>query len=208
MTSPELEPAVAARLAALESAAQAAREAPVEQALADEAFRVRSRASELAAQLLSPERLVELVLSDANLTRRASAMDALVKAGRRSLPALLAAVRGRRSHGVLFCLQVLGQLREPEALEILLESAADDDALLSQTAVEALGQQGDRRAVPVLIEALGRDEWTAASAAVALARLGDRRAEEPLTRLKANAALREIAEQALRVIRATPGEAR
>src|SRR5690606_34705960 len=78
-------------LQALERARQGYEPArTIEEALANASLAVRSRAAEVAAEKLSPERLVEFVSRGDSYVRRATAMEALRKAGTRSLPAVIA----------------------------------------------------------------------------------------------------------------------
>jgi HEAT repeat protein len=85
----------------------------------------------------------------------------------------------------------LGTVRDPRGVEPLLLALRDErdrTALggypLRRNAAKALGQIGDVRAVPGLIEALGcSDLHVREEAAYALAQLGDRRAVAPLLAL-------------------------
>lgn len=177
---------VKARLELVERASQGIEPAWVlEDALADEDLKVRERAAAAAAELLEPRRLVELIANPSNLSGRAAAMVALRRAGERALPALAVAVRSGDRHSAVFCLQVLGRIRSPGALELLREAAADRDELVAQTALESLGQQKDGEAVPILIKALGGGTWLAFSAINALGEIGDLRAVAPLEALRA-----------------------
>lgn len=70
-----------------------------------------------------------------------------------------------------------------QVVELLAEKLSDEDMDIRKAAVIALGRIGDERAVPALVGALKRDEALRVIIADALAKLGDRRAFEPLLAL-------------------------
>jgi HEAT repeat protein len=154
---------------------------------------------------LPPESLALIVARGESLARRAAAMDELVRAGERALPALLAGARGRDPNASLFFLQVLGHIHAPEALEVLREMASHSDLLLAQAAVEGLGHQRDRESLPLMLRMLHADPWLALPAIDALAEIGDPRAIEPLEQMRSDEILKEAAETALVALRTSPG---
>jgi hypothetical protein len=82
--------------------------------------------------------------------------------------------------------RALGASRDPRALEPLLAALGDDNRDVRWAAIEALGELGDRRAVPRLVEYLKRPEayrWGKRLAASALGAIGDPAAVEPLAAL-------------------------
>ena len=155
----------------------------VEDALGDDSLMVRARAATVAAARLSPRRLVELIVRGDSLARRAAAIEALVKAGRRSLEVLMTGATSVDREEARFCLQVLGRIDAPEARLMLREATAHQDRQLRQTAFEALGVQQDREAVPVLLAAIEGDPWVAFAAIWALGEIRDLRATERLKML-------------------------
>jgi HEAT repeat protein len=170
----------------------------LEEALGDEELTVRERAAAAAAEVLEPQRLVELISNPANLSGRAAAMVALRRAGERSLPALESGVRSGDQHTGIFCLQVLGRIRSPKALAILREAARSSDVLLVQTAIEALGHQKDLESVDIILEAVDKGPWLAFSAILALGEIGDPRAVSRLEELRTrDPMLAETIDQAL-----------
>ncbi|MBX5484530.1 MAG: HEAT repeat domain-containing protein [Myxococcaceae bacterium] len=191
--SAPLDPAAQARLKALERA----RPKDLEEALADPSFAVRSRAVELAAQHIPPERLVALVASGDNFARRASAINALGRAGPRAIPTLLKAIESGEAGARIFCLQALGRIRAPEALEALCKASTSEDTLIAQAAIEALGVQGDPRAIPYLVDALGKDHWRGMAAIVALGRIRDPRVPEALRAHREEPRYRELIDDIL-----------
>lgn len=77
--------------------------------------------------------------------------------------------------------KALNRLRDPRAVEPLIESLADIAPVVRRKATETLGQMGDRRAVEPIMRALKDvDKDVKRLAAEALAVLGDSRAVDPL----------------------------
>jgi len=196
-----------ARLALVERAWQGCAPPDVlEEALGDEDVTVRARAAIAAAEILSPERLVELIACPPNLPGRSAAMVALKRAGERSLQALVDGVRTGFRDRAIFCLQVLGRIRSPVALEVLREAAGAEDVLVAQAAIEALGQQQDRGAVPMILAAVERGSWLAFAAITALSEIGDDSAIAPLKALRErDPLLVDVVDQALTALAGTRG---
>lgn len=85
--------------------------------------------------------------------------------------------------------KALSRSRDPRALAPLLAVLADANRDVRWAAIEALGDLGDRRAVPALVEYLKRPEayrWGKRLAASALGAIGDPAALEPLLGLLAD----------------------
>jgi HEAT repeat protein len=147
-------------------------QAAIEGALSDPHWAVRVAGAELAASYLEPERLVAMMSAGDDFARRASAMNALVRAGRKAVPALLKALTTPQPHLHVFCLQALSRIPCPESFEALATAARSHDTLVSQAALEGLGKQKNAAALPLLQAALGKDQWRALSAIVAMGHLG------------------------------------
>lgn len=82
----------------------------------------------------------------------------------------------------------LGQLRDPRAVEPLLQALTDPDVLLQAKAIDALGKIGDERAVPALFPFLGDQRetaggWLREHAAAALHRLGQEHLTEAFSQV-------------------------
>ncbi|HEY3445350.1 MAG TPA: HEAT repeat domain-containing protein [Myxococcales bacterium] len=198
MTAPAREDPLRAKLARLDRVAAGQEPTAIlEEALGDESLVVRARAASVAAAQLDPRRLVLLVAQGSSLARRSGAMDALVRAGPRALPAVLAGSQSGQRDEVRFCLQVLGRVDAPEARAALRRAAAHPDRELRQTAFEALGVQKDPEAVPMLLGALEGDPWAAFAAIWALGEIGDRRAVAALRDLHGQELFQEAIEAAL-----------
>lgn len=83
----------------------------------------------------------------------------------------------------------LGRSKEPTVLEPLLAALRDANRDVRWVAIEALGELGDRRAVPPLVQYLRRKEayrWGKRLVANALGAIGGREATEALTPLLAD----------------------
>ena len=180
----------------------------IEEALADPELSVRERAIGVAAAQLAPWRLVQLVVAGDSLARRAAAMEALAVAGSAAVPALVEGVEAEARGAVLFLLQVLGRIHCAEALGMLRARAGDPDPMLAQAALESLGHQRDLESLPILLSALQGEPWLAFTAINALGEVGDRRAVAPLLALREEEIYQEAVDAALERIGQLPPRSR
>lgn len=128
----------------------------------------------------SRARLADL-LDDVDLEVAAGAVRGLAQLQE---PALIEILQLRHSAAAAIA---LGEVGDPRGLEPLL-AAAGDPRIGESLVAKALGDLGDRRAVPWLIERLTRfDHNTAGEAAAALGRLNDPRGVDPLIGLLTSA---------------------
>src|SRR6187455_576064 len=81
-------------------------------ALADLDRSQRQRAIEEAASAADPEKLVGLIYTE-DAVRRNAALEALGKGGRRSVPALVRALKDPDPEVVMFAASTLGKTRDP-----------------------------------------------------------------------------------------------
>ncbi|MBL9038271.1 MAG: HEAT repeat domain-containing protein [Archangium sp.] len=170
-------------------------------ALDDDSAPVRQRAVQLAAQHLSPETLVSFIGANQPITRRASAMEALVSQGRRAVPALISGANRDDTDVALFSLLTLGRISSLDALRTLTAFAVHADRKLAQGAIEGLGTLGDAAATPVLLRVLETDAWLTFGALVALGQVGDERAIGPLEKLVRHDAYGLLAGESLSLVR-------
>lgn len=184
----------------------------IEEALANASLEVRDRAAQVAAEKLSPERLVELVSRGDSYMRRATAMEALRQAGVKALDAVETGAQAQSHDTALFCIQVLAGIDHPRARARLRALVDHPDVLLSQAAVEALGEQRDPEAVTLLLslltderEALEMNPWRALSAVIALGRIGRAEALQGLLRLRGSDIFRDTVDEAVANIRRSTG---
>jgi len=130
----------------------------------------------------SPEENNRLIqqLGDQDHEEQKVARDALETMGVSALPELVATLNRQDYQANCYVQQVLEHIGEP-AVEPLLKAAGSPNPQTRWTAIRALGNIADRRAVPVLIKAL-KDEngFVRRDAPEGLGRIGDRRAFDPL----------------------------
>ena len=133
---------------------------------------------------LRAEQAIPLLIEKLNHNHNglsAAAYTALEKIGKPAVPWLIAACRA----GITFkTIELLGELRDVQAVEVLIISLTHGDEYDRSNAAKALGMIGDKRAVPFLINALNQDSSSVVKAsASALGELGDPRAVAPLGEL-------------------------
>lgn len=101
-------------------------------------------------------------------------------------PAIETMTKGTDTAARMEAAKALGASRDARALEALVKALEDPSRDVRWAAVEALGELGDRRAVPPILDYLKRVEayrWGKRLAAAALGAIGDPRAVEPLVAL-------------------------
>jgi HEAT repeat protein len=125
-------------------------------ALGDGDWRVRRDAA-AALGTLRDEQAVEallIALSDADPEVCAAAATALGEIGKgRAVIPLVAALRGKPQVR-LAAIRALGTLRDSRAIEPLVRILERQADAMSEEAANALGETGDQRAIPFLIEAI------------------------------------------------------
>lgn len=118
---------------------------------------------------------------------RSSAMDLLKELGRSeySLEILEPLIEGLQSSDKdmrILSANTLGRIRSKEVVSMLLQALDDENPNVVYNVVECLGDIGDRRAVPALMQILQEhpDEWVHVATLEALGKIGDQRAVELL----------------------------
>jgi len=112
-----------------------------------------------AAPRCSVEPLRSMLKSDPRPQSRAAAALALAVAGDRgAVPALIDVLKEQDARLQPFAARALGLLKEPRAVEALI-SDLESTAWNTPDVSWALGEIGDARAVPPLVEALKRGRW-------------------------------------------------
>jgi len=164
-------------------------------AMQDSSWRVRKTASEILIEEHPPEQyikgLIGLLYLEENAGARNSAIEALIRLGKRATPFLIDAFDTPDRDSRKFIIDVIGEVKDRKALPLLLRALKDDDENVRASAVEHLGQMGEPSVVDALIEILeGGDLWTAFPAADALGRIGDKRAVPALINALSVKALR------------------
>jgi len=162
----------------------------------DTSWRVRKTAAEILMEEYSLERyisgLIRLLSVEDNAGARNSAIETLVKLGKRATPFLLEAFETANRDVRKFIIDIIGEVKDRKAVPLLLKALKDDDDNVRASSVEHLGQMGDPSVVDALIEILkSGDLWTAFPAADALGRIGDKKAIPSLISVLSVKALRE-----------------
>jgi HEAT repeat protein len=150
-------------------------------AMADISWRVRKSAVEILFNEYAPDQyirgLIELLYIEDNAGARNSAIEALIKLGRKATVYLVEGFRTANRDVRKFIIDVLGEQMDSRSLPLMLEALKDEDENVRATAVEHLGKIGELSVVDALIEILDSgDLWTAYPAADALGRIGNRKA--------------------------------
>ena len=165
-------------------------------AMEDVSWRVRKTAVDILFDEYEVEQyidgLVQLLYIEDNAGARNSAIEALIKLGKKATTFLIEAFKTPNRDVRKFIIDVLGEHRDSRALPLMLEAIRDEDENVSATAVEHLGKVREVSVVDALIEILDSgDLWTAYPAADALGRIGDRKTVPHLVAALAKKPLRE-----------------
>jgi HEAT repeat protein len=152
----------------------------------------RERAIERAAEAVAPEQLVRLISTD-DAVRRNAALEALGKGGRRSVPALVQALRDPDPEVVMFAAGALGKTRDPSAIPHLVEILKHKDLNVCQAAVESLGELRAVSTLGALGELLRGHSWLRFAVVHTLGEIGDPSSIRTLIDLLADEELRHSA---------------
>ncbi len=146
-------------------------------ALGDESWRVRKSAAEALIAFPDTELAVS-VLIDAlydgdNVGRRTEAVEALVTLDRKALPGVIQAMNTTDPDVRKFLVDILGYIKAPETLEILLNLVNDPEDNVRLAAIEALGNLGGDQAYQRLLGLLHHSDMTTVFSSLhALGRMG------------------------------------
>ena len=171
-------------------------------AMKDISWRVRKTAVEILFQDYAVEEyidgLIQLLHIEDNAGARNSAIEALIRLGKKASVYLIEAFKTPNKDVRKFIIDVLGELMDNRALGLMLEAIRDEDENVRATAVEHLGKVGELSVVDALIDILDNgDLWTAYPAADALGRIGNRKAVPHLLQALKRKPLREPVLKAL-----------
>ncbi len=171
-------------------------------AMEDASWRVRKTAVDILFDDYTVEKyisgLIRLLSIEDNAGARNSAIEALIRLGKKATAYLIDAFKTPNRDVRKFIIDVLGEQRDSRSLPLMLEAIRDEDENVSATAVEHLGKMGEVSVVDALIEILDEgDLWVAYPAADALGRIGNRKAVPHLLAALKKKPLREPVMKAL-----------
>ena len=171
-------------------------------AMEDPSWRVRKTAVDILFEDYPVEKyipgLIHLLSIEDNAGARNSAIEALIRLGKKATVYLIDAFKTPNRDVRKFIIDVLGEQRDSRSLPLMLEAIRDEDENVSATAVEHLGKVGEVSVVDALIEILdGGDLWVAYPAADALGRIGNKKAVPYLLTALKKKPLREPVMKAL-----------
>ena len=171
-------------------------------AMTDVSWRVRKSAVDILFDEYTTDQyihgLIDLLYIEDNAGARNSAIEALIKLGRKATVFLIEGFKTTNRDVRKFIIDVLGEQMDSRSLPLMLEALRDEDENVRATAVEHLGKAGEMSVVDALIEILDSgDLWTAYPAADALGRIGNRKAVPHLLRALDRKPLREPVLKAL-----------
>ncbi|MBI5076371.1 MAG: HEAT repeat domain-containing protein [Nitrospirae bacterium] len=171
-------------------------------AMTDVSWRVRKSAVDILFGEYSLDQyiggIIDLLYIEENAGARNSAIEALIKLGRKATPYLIEGFKTSNRDVRKFIIDVLGEEMDSRSLPLILDALKDEDENVRATAVEHLGKAGEVSVVDALIEILDSgDLWTAYPAADALGRIGNRKAVPHLLEAMKRKPLREPVLKAL-----------
>ncbi|MFZ2197142.1 MAG: HEAT repeat domain-containing protein [Thermodesulfovibrionales bacterium] len=171
-------------------------------AMKDSSWRVRKTAVDILFKDYQVNEyidgLIKLLYIEDNAGARNSAIEALIRLGRKATVYLIEAFKTPNKDVRKFIIDVLGELMDNRSLDLMLEAIRDEDENVRATAVEHLGKVGEPSVVDALIDILEKgDLWSAYPAADALGRIGNKKAVPHLLQALKRKPLREPVLKAL-----------
>lgn len=164
------------------------------QVVGDESYRIREEALKgicaFPPEVIFP-RLESFLRNHDDAQVRNAALEAFPRYGEKATSYLLELLRDFDDDVRIFSATMLGEIRDPLAVEGLAAALKDPQENVRHAAAESLGKIRDRRGVAPLIECLQEDFWTQYPAVVALGEIGDPIAIEPLITLLEDEMLRQ-----------------
>lgn len=137
---------------------------------------------------------------DADAGLRNASMEIYVRLGSTAAQPLMALLGDPDEEIRIFAAVMLGSLEDAQAAPALINALADPDVNVRHAAAASLGQMKAPEAVPRLIEALRSEPWLQYPAIHALGEIGDPRAAPALLELLDDAFLRAPALEALGLV--------
>ncbi|NOZ26152.1 MAG: hypothetical protein GXO94_08715 [Nitrospirae bacterium] len=168
----------------------------------DDSWRVRKTALDVLIEGFSPDAyvkdLIGLLHVEDNAGARNTAIEALVRLGKKAVPDLTAAFETDNPGVRKFIIDVLGVIGGKEVVPLFLKAIRDEDDNVRASAVEYLGRLKEPSVIDSLVEIIETGKlWTAYPAVNALGKIGDTRALPHLLKALRNSLLTEPALKAL-----------
>ncbi|WP_305043903.1 HEAT repeat domain-containing protein [Geoalkalibacter sp.] len=166
------------------------------QALGDPSWRVRKEAVACflagAHRRWAAEDAIALLHSEDNAGLRNAAMEALVGLGPSAVPALKAEMSCADVDVRKFVLDILGEIGDEVSIGTLVDALRDPDINVATAAVENLGKLRAREAIPALLAAMEKNDFSWRFTLLeALAQIGERIALAPLAAFRQDRLLRK-----------------
>jgi len=146
------------------------------EALKDESEYARRSAVEVLNEIGDPESVKDLLgaIKDDDWWVRARAGDALAEiGGPKVVNAVLELVKDKDEDIRRTAIEILNATKDENAVDTLIKATDDSDWWVRERAVDALAQIGSKKALPKLIEMLGKNAKTDTVVVRALGKLGD-----------------------------------
>jgi len=170
------------------------------EAVGDASIRIRNAAlhsiCSFPLELVFP-RLEDFLRDQERAHLRTAAMEAFPRYGKEATPWLLRLLKDGDEEVRMFSATILGDIRDPAAVDDLIDALNDTDDNVRHASAEGLGKIGDARAVHPLIDCLHQDFWIQYPAIIALGRIGDPSAIEHLLPLLDDEMLRQAVIESL-----------
>lgn len=168
----------------------------------DESWRIRKTALNVLLEDFSPDSyikdLIGLLYIEDNAGARNTAIEALIRLGKKAVPQLIEAFESGNHDVRKFIIDILGFIGGQEVLPLLIRAIKDEDVNVRASAVECLGRLKEASVIGSLVEIIETGEvWTAYPAVEALGRIGDGTAIPYLLKVLKNSLLTEPALKAL-----------
>jgi HEAT repeat protein len=158
---------------------------------------IRSRALRVGATVLSDDRVVEYLRSEADGVLRNAGLEMLKLRAGKGFGLAVELLKDRDHDVVLQAVLALDHYKDPRALEPLRGCLDHQDMNVAQAAIVAIGHLGDARAIPDLLPFLASDPWVQLGAIQALGDLRSPAAVRPLSRLLTDMMVGPLAAEAL-----------
>lgn len=171
-------------------------------AMQDPNWRIRKEAADILFHGYEPDSYIDgavrLLYIENNAGARNTAIELLVRMGHKATATLIAAFKTDNVDVRKFVIDIIGEVSDRTALDMLIGALNDEDENVKASAVEHLGSMKESSVIDALLGILEKGElWTAYPAVEALGRIEDPRAIPALLEALKKKTLREPTVRAL-----------